>query len=218
MNHTNKQGHLFCQDFQTERFRTTLLNTATTVALLPVWVRPGEKVLHLGTPSSFLFGSEKDWGRELTTDPSPWVVAIFVGFGGRGGGVGVEAWSSAWVSESTLGVEDGRRGGRGCGVDAGRGIWYPLAVNERVLGCMAKCPSSVSGISTGRRWKSKECFLGWGDGWQRGLPPRFWISEEALASRDWLSWPVMAATAQGAVLREGEEEEEEEEEVMEVGG
>lgn len=42
------------------------------------------------------------------------------GLGGRGGGVGVEAWSS---SESTLGVEDGRRGACGCGVEAGRGIW-----------------------------------------------------------------------------------------------
>lgn len=57
-----------------------------------------------------------------TAEPSPWD-AIDGGFGGRGGGVGVEAWSSDWVRESTLGVEDGRRGGRVCGVDAGRGIW-----------------------------------------------------------------------------------------------
>lgn len=63
-----------------------------------------------------------------------------------------------------------------------------------------------------------------------------WDSEDALASRDWLRRPAMAATVQGAVLkiddeeeeegrggrllgrRDGEEDEEEDEEVMEVGG
>lgn len=45
------------------------------------------------------------------------------GLGGRGGGAGMEARSSPWVKESTLGVEDGRYKGGGCGVDAGRGIW-----------------------------------------------------------------------------------------------
>lgn len=62
-------------------------------------------------------------------EPSPWA-ARAGGLGGRGGGAGVEAWSSAGVRESTLGVEDGRRGGGGWGVEAGRGIWYPLGVRE----------------------------------------------------------------------------------------
>lgn len=86
-------------------------------------------VLLLGRPPpppsthpSLLSGSEVDRGSVLTAELSP-CAAMVGGFGGRGGGVGVEAWSSAWVRESTLGVEDGRRGGRGCGVDAGRGIW-----------------------------------------------------------------------------------------------
>lgn len=63
--------------------------------------------------------SEADLGSMLTAELSTWAANV-EGFGGRGGGVGVEAWSS---SESTLGVEDGRRGACGCGVEAGRGIW-----------------------------------------------------------------------------------------------
>lgn len=84
--------------------------------------------------------------------------------------------------------------------------------------------SSPRGMATGRRWKSSECFLGWGDGWQRGLARR-WGSDVTPASRDWLKGLVAAATVQGAVLKpeeggggtllgrsEGEEEEEEDEE------
>lgn len=86
-------------------------------------MRPGTvTVLLLGRPPP----TEVDRGSEASPGPaaelSPWA-AMVEGFGGRGGGVGVEAWSSPWVRESTLGVEDGRRGGRGCEVDAGRGIW-----------------------------------------------------------------------------------------------
>lgn len=63
--------------------------------------------------------SEAGLGSPTTCRFSTWV-ANAEGLGGRGGGVGVEAWSS---SESTLGVEEGRRGACGCGVEAGRGIW-----------------------------------------------------------------------------------------------
>lgn len=63
-------------------------------------------------------------GPRLTVEFPPRGVAAG-GLGGRGGGgsVGMEVWSSAWLRESTLGVEDGRRGRGGCGVDAGRGTW-----------------------------------------------------------------------------------------------
>lgn len=182
------------------------------------------------TDPSLLPDSDVDRGSIAASVLSPWAT-MARGFGGRGGGVAVEAWSSAWVRESTLGVEDGRRGGCDKGVDAGRGIWYPLVVCECIFGCTLECVSALRGITTGRRWKSKECFLGWGDGWQRGLPARFWGSEGILASRDWLRGPVMAATVQGAILkpeddaggrllggREGDAEEEEEEEVAEGGG
>lgn len=94
-------------------------------------MRPGAViVLLLGRPPSVhpsLFSSsEVDRGSVAghmpTAELSPWAAMLW-GLGGRGGGVGVEAWSSACVRESTLGVEDGRRGGLGCVVDAGRGIW-----------------------------------------------------------------------------------------------
>lgn len=74
-------------------------------------------VLHLGRPpapstqTSLLSDFEVDRGSVArpvpTTELSPWAV-MAEGFGGRGGGAGVEACSSAWVRESTLGVEDGR--------------------------------------------------------------------------------------------------------------
>lgn len=72
--------------------------------------------------SSLLSGSETVRGSVVGLAVSPWA-AMAGGLGGRGGGAGVEAWSSAGVRESTLGVEDRRRGGGGWGVEAGRGIW-----------------------------------------------------------------------------------------------
>lgn len=69
-------------------------------------------MLLLGRPPSgqpsLLSGSEVERGSMATAELSAWT-AMVEGFGGRGGGAGVEAWSS---NESMVGIEDGRRGGR----------------------------------------------------------------------------------------------------------
>lgn len=88
------------------------MKSGQAALLLPVCVRPGVvTVLLLSGPPpppsiqpSLLSGSEVDRWSVSTAELSPWA-AMVGGFGGRGGGVGVEAWSS---SESTLGVEGGR--------------------------------------------------------------------------------------------------------------
>lgn len=128
----------------------------------PVCVRPGPlKVLHLGRPPppsgrpsllSLSGGGRRGSVAALAPveGPSPGAwgpspgAAAWGGLGGRGGGV-------EWLRESTLGVEAGRRRGRGFAVDAGRGIWYPLAEES---------PSLPTETTAGRRWRSRESFLG----------------------------------------------------------
>lgn len=87
------------------------LDVLQVMAMLP-FIRCPALIVHssLLSDSELVLGSVA--GPTPSEEPSPKSV-IAGGLGGRGGGgkVGREAWISSWVKESTLGVEDGRRGG-----------------------------------------------------------------------------------------------------------
>ncbi|TNN31615.1 hypothetical protein EYF80_058226 [Liparis tanakae] len=123
--------------------------------------------------------------------PSPGGAAAWGGLGGRGGG-------GAWLRESTLGVEAGRRRGRGPAADAGRGTWYPLVEPER-----------AEESPLGRGWRSRESFLG-----SEVTEP----DHAAVLKPEEEEEEEEAGGGRPLGRREGEEEEEEEEEVAEGGG